>query len=47
MRQDGLAALAIVVEHNDTLPALLERADIIVHGVEGMVALLRQIVDEL
>ncbi|HZU69137.1 MAG TPA: trehalose-phosphatase [Ktedonobacteraceae bacterium] len=47
LRQDGLAALAIVVEHNDTLPALLERADIIVHGVEGMVALLRQIVDEL
>ncbi|HLH63569.1 MAG TPA: trehalose-phosphatase [Ktedonobacteraceae bacterium] len=47
LRQDGIAAVAIVVEHHDTLPALLEHADIIVREVEGMVALLRQAVNEL
>jgi trehalose 6-phosphate phosphatase len=44
LRQQGLAALAIVVEHSDTLPALLEHADLIVQGVEGMVKLLRSLV---
>lgn len=44
LRQAGLAALAIVVQHADTPPELLERADIVVQGVEGMVALLREMV---
>ncbi len=47
LRQDGITALAIVVQHADTLPALLEHADIVVQEVEGMVALLRQMVELL
>lgn len=50
LRNDGTdrtASLAIAVQHSDTLPGLLEHADIVVQGVEGMVALLRDIVEEL
>ncbi|HEX6478276.1 MAG TPA: trehalose-phosphatase [Ktedonobacteraceae bacterium] len=44
LRNDGIAALSIVVQQADTLPELLEHADIVVQGVEGMVELLREIV---
>lgn len=53
LRQDGadgadrIAALAIAVQHADTLPGILEHADIVVQGVEGMVKLLHEIVKEL
>jgi trehalose 6-phosphate phosphatase len=44
LRSEGLVALSVVVRHTDTLPELLARADIVVEEVEGMVALLREIV---
>ncbi len=44
MRKEGIAALSIVVQHHDTLPDLLEQADIVVQGVPGMVDLLREMV---
>ena len=47
LRKQGLAALAIVVRQADTLPQLLENADIVVDGVPGMVELLREIVERL
>jgi trehalose 6-phosphate phosphatase len=47
LREHGLSALAIVVEHRDTLPALLEHADLVVLGVEGMAKLLQEIVATL
>jgi trehalose 6-phosphate phosphatase len=47
LRQHGMDALAIVVQHNDTPPELLAHADITVGGVEGMVELLRKIVVSL
>jgi len=47
LRQEGIAALSIVVRHSDTMPELLERADIVVYGVEGMVKLLRILVAKL
>ncbi len=47
MRKEGIAALSIVVQHPDTLPDLLEHADIIVQGVPGMVDVLREIVELL
>ncbi len=50
LRKDGadkISALAIAVQHADTLPGILEHADIVVQGVEGMVALLREIAEEL
>jgi trehalose 6-phosphate phosphatase len=47
LRQEGKAALAIVVQHPDTLPAMLEHADIIVQEVDGMAQLLHEIVDSL
>jgi trehalose 6-phosphate phosphatase len=47
LRKEGIAALGVVVQYPDTLPALLERADIVVQGVDGMVKLLREIVDML
>lgn len=43
LRAEGLATLAIVVRHSDTLPELLAHADLIVNGVEGMVQLLQEI----
>lgn len=44
LRAEGVTTLAVVVRHLDTQPELLELADIVVEGVEGMVALLREIV---
>ncbi len=43
LRQDGLQATAVVVHAPYTLPALLEHADIIVQGVEGMAHLLGEL----
>jgi trehalose 6-phosphate phosphatase len=47
LRQEGLVAHAIVVQHPDTLPALLEHADTLVQEVEGMVQQLKEIVNQL
>ena len=47
LRQEGIAALAIVVQHPDTLREMLANADIVVQGVEGMANLLREMVDLL
>ncbi len=47
LRQEGFVAHAIVVQHPDTLPALLEHADTLVQGVEGMVQQLKEIVNQL
>ena len=47
LRQHGLAALAIAVQHHDTPRELLAHADITVQGVAGMVKLLRKIVASL
>lgn len=47
LRDEGIAALSVVVQHADTLPILLESADIVVQEVEGMAALLHQIVERL
>jgi trehalose 6-phosphate phosphatase len=47
LRQDGYAAHAIAVRHTDTPQALLEHADTIVQGVEGMVTLLEKITNDL
>lgn len=47
LRQEGYSALAIVVQHSDTPPALLAQANIIVSGVEGMVAQLQAIAAEI
>jgi trehalose 6-phosphate phosphatase len=47
LRQHGIDALAIAVQHNDTPPELFAHADITVRGVEGMVELLRKIVASL
>ena len=44
LRQEGLKALAIVVRHADTLPDLLQYADVVVNGVPEMVELLREMV---
>jgi trehalose 6-phosphate phosphatase len=47
LRQQGLEGVSVVVQHADTLPELLEHADIVVQEVEGMVSLLAEIVQEL
>lgn len=47
LRQCGIAACSIVVQHPDTVPALLEHADVVVQEVDGMAALLQHIVDAL
>ena len=47
LRRQGLATLAIVARHPDTLPALLQHADIVVDAVPGMVALLRDMIQIL
>jgi len=47
MRKEEIAALAIVVQHPDTLPELLQKADIVVQKVPGMVDLLREMVEIL
>lgn len=47
LRQEGIAALSIVVQHADTPPELLSHADLIVQGVAEMAALLNQMVENL
>lgn len=50
MRQEHpeqYATCTIAVQHHDTLPTLLEHADVIVQGVEGMAELLKFIVEKL
>ncbi len=47
LRAQGIEGLAIVVQHEDTLPDLLEHADLVVEEVPGMVQLLRTIVTQL
>jgi trehalose 6-phosphate phosphatase len=47
LRQEGLRAAAVVVQAIDTLPTLLEHADIVVPGVESMAQLLNTIVAQL
>lgn len=47
LRREGVAALSVAVKHADTPPELLQDADMVVNRVEGMVALLRNIVASL
>jgi trehalose 6-phosphate phosphatase len=47
LRQKGIVALSIVVQHADTLPALLQNADIVVQEVDGMADLLCKMVKML
>jgi trehalose-phosphatase len=47
LRQQGFAALAIAVQHQDSLPELLEHANVTVQGVGAMVQLLKDITDYL
>jgi trehalose 6-phosphate phosphatase len=47
LRREGLAALSVVVQYNDTPPEMLEHADIRVQHVAGMIELLSEIVAEL
>lgn len=47
MRSEGISGLSIVVKHLDTLPELLEHADVVVEEVEGMVKLLSELVARL
>lgn len=47
MRKEGITTLAIVVQHPDTLPELIQNADIRVQGVPGMIELFREMVEVL
>jgi len=47
LREQGVAALSVVVQHPDTLPELLHSADIVVQGVPEMIALLAEAVEWL
>ncbi len=47
LKQEGIAGLSVAVQYTDTLPALLENADIVVQQVPGMIELLQQIVQSL
>lgn len=47
LRQEGIAACSIVVQHANTLPALLEHGDVLVNDVAGMAAQLHTIVERL
>nr|BBH89998.1 trehalose-phosphatase [Thermosporothrix sp. COM3] len=47
LRQEGISGLSIAVQHHDTLPALLNQADLVVQGVEGMAATLQGILEYL
>jgi trehalose 6-phosphate phosphatase len=47
LRERGMATLSIAVRQADTLPQLLEKADIVVDGVPGMVKLLGEMVGML
>ncbi len=44
LSQSGMSVLSVGVQHSDTLPELLEQADIVVQDVAGMVQLLREVV---
>jgi trehalose 6-phosphate phosphatase len=44
LRPSGISTLSVGVQHNDSLPELLELADIIVQDVKGMAELLHEIV---
>jgi trehalose 6-phosphate phosphatase len=43
MRSEGVVTLAVAVQHTDTPPTLLEEADSVVQGVDGVMDLLREI----
>ncbi len=47
LRTQGIAGLAVVVRHEDTLPALLAHADLVVEEVPGMVQLLHTMITQL
>jgi len=47
LRTNGLATLGVAVKHPDTPPELLQQADMVVEGVEGMMQLLQEIVQNL
>lgn len=47
LKDEGIKAVGVAVRHTDTLAELLAHADIVVQDVEGMVELLRTIVEEL
>lgn len=47
LRQEGIAAVSVVVKHILTPPELLKNADIVVDEVEGMVELLQEMVSYL
>lgn len=44
LRQEGIAALAIVVQQADTFPGLLEHADVVVQGIGRLVRLSSEMV---
>jgi trehalose 6-phosphate phosphatase len=45
LREQGLITLAVAVRHADTPELLLERADMVVEGVEGMYRLLSELAE--
>jgi trehalose 6-phosphate phosphatase len=47
LRQEGLAACSIVVQHANTPPALLEHGDVVVDDIAGMAAQLHEMVEIL
>jgi trehalose 6-phosphate phosphatase len=47
LRQQGISAFSIVVQHADTLPELLEQGDMVVEGVPEMADLLKKMVGML
>jgi len=47
LKHEGIAAASIVVQHADTLSALLDNADIVVQGVDGMFQLFQNVVEIL
>jgi trehalose 6-phosphate phosphatase len=47
LRTQGVGALAVAVQHPDTPPELTAQADLVVQGIEGMVALLQEILSWL
>jgi trehalose 6-phosphate phosphatase len=44
LRTSGLATFSIAVQHPDTIPQLLQQADLVVQEVDGMINVLRGIV---
>jgi trehalose 6-phosphate phosphatase len=45
--EKGIEALSIVVQHADSVPMMLERGDIVVQEVKGMVELLSEMIEML